>query len=164
MLNPLRVGFGRMHIRGWTSQEAAWLIEASCATQAERMYALSPAEAQRWVELASLELSPRVARRLRDHEVLVLVHRLPSFSVPVGQTPVDLVPDEEPATVLEETKAWIELEVLTAGGAPAAGARYELILPDGEVLRGRTDEDGMIRHHALATDGECELRFPGVDL
>lgn len=152
-----------MHIRGWTSQEAAWLIEASCATQAERMYALPPADAQRWVQLASLELSPRVEQRLRDHEVLVLVHRMPGFCVPVGQTPVDLVPDDEPVTLLEDAKAWIELEVLTAGGAPAAGARYELILPDGEVLRGRTDKDGMIRHHALAYDGECELRFPGVD-
>jgi hypothetical protein len=164
VLVPLRVGFGRVHIRGWTSQEGAWLIEAASATQAERMYALPPHEAERWVRLADLELSPRVEQRLLDHEVLVLVHRAWGPSFRAGPPPIDFVSDDdEPVEILEPTTTWIELEVLTAGGAPAVNARYALTLPDGEVVRGRTDTNGMIRHHKLTQDGECSLRFPGVD-
>lgn len=164
MLDPLRVGFGRVHIRGWTSQEGAWLIEAACATEAERMYALPPCEAERWIRLAALDLSPRVEQRLRDHQVFVLVHRPWGPSFCAGPAPVDVVPDDdEPVTILEPQTTWIELEVLTAGGAPAANARYELTLPDGEIVRGRTDANGLVRHRKLTQDGECSLRFPGVD-
>jgi len=163
-VEPLHVGFGRLHIRGWTSHEAAWLIEGACATQAERMYALTPDEARRWVQLTDIELTPRVERRLLDHEVLVLVHRTWGPRFDVGAPPIDLTPDDdEPVTFLEETKAWVEIEVLTAGGAPARDVRYALTLPDGQVVHGRTDGNGLIRHDALANDGECEIRFPGVD-
>ncbi len=164
MQDALSIGFGRKYVSGWTSAESAWLIESSAATQAERMCSLPAAEAQRWIRLAEIEVSARVERRLLDHDVLVLVHRIrqPSFcGSPDAVSLRDLQADEP--TILEEVKGWIELEVLTAGGAPAAGVRYELMLPSGEVLRGRTDADGFVRHEPHVQHGECELRFPGVD-
>ncbi len=167
MQDTLSVGFGRRYVPGWTSGESAWLIESSSATLAERMCSLPAGEAERWIRLAQIEVSPRVERRLSDRDVLVLVHRVwqPSFcSTPDAVSLRDLQPqaDEEP-TILEEAKGWIELEVLTAGGAPASGVRYELMLPSGEVLRGRADDRGFIRHKPHVQHGECELRFPGVD-
>lgn len=165
--DALSIGFGRKYVSGWTSAESAWLIESSEATQAERMCSLPAVEAEQWIRLAEIEVSARVGRRLLDHDVLVLVHRIrqPSFCASPSEVSLrDLRQDaEEEPTILEEERGWIELEVLTAGGAPAAGVRYELMLPSGEVLRGRTDGSGLIRHEPHEQHGECELRFPGVD-
>ena len=128
------------------------------------MYALSPDEARRWVRLADIALSSRVERRLLDHEVLVLVHRTWSPHFGVDARPADLLPDDdEPVTLLEEPKAWVEIQLLTAGGAPAANVRYALVLQDGQVLAGRTNAAGLIRHDSLPSEGECVVRFPEVD-
>ncbi|MGH1341831.1 MAG: hypothetical protein ACRBN8_09790 [Nannocystales bacterium] len=167
MQDALTVGFGRKYVPGWNSAESAWLIESSSATLAERMCSLPAREAERWIRLAEIEVSARVERRLLDHDVLVLVHRVqqPSFCASPDAVPLsDLrAPVEEELTFLEEARGWIEIEVRTASGAPAAGVRYELLLPGGDVLRGRTDSGGFIRHEPHEQHGDCEIRFPEVD-
>ncbi len=164
---PLTVGFGRRYVPGWTSGESAWLIESSSATLAERMCSLPAREAERWIHLAEIDVSPGVERRLLDHDVLVLVHRIcqPSFRASPSEVSLtDLQPqDEEEPVFLDEQRGWIEVEVRTAAGAPAVGIHYELKLPDGDILSGQTDHRGFIRHEPHEQDGECEIRFPGVD-
>jgi uncharacterized Zn-binding protein involved in type VI secretion len=44
-------------------------------------------------------------------------------------------------------------------GAPLAGWKYELTLPDGTVLRGETDGQGRIREDAGTQAGTCTLVF-----
>lgn len=167
MQDALSFGFGRRQVSGWTSQESAWLIESTAATVAERMCALPPQEAEQWMRLAEVEVSPEIEQRLLGHEVLVLVPRVryPAFCESPPSTPLlDLRPElEEEPSVVEEALNWIEVEVRTANGDPAADLDYEMTLPDGEVLRGRTDSSGFIRRDALRQPGECTIRFPSVD-
>lgn len=61
------------------------------------------------------------------------------------------------------TKAWLELEVLTAGGEPAAGEGYEVVLPSGKVRKGNLDDDGFVRIEKLPKSN-CVVRFPGLDI
>ena len=150
-------------------REAAWLIEAACATLAEQMCALPPDEAERWVRLAQLEVSARVEQGVRDHRVLVLVHRarLPAFEfTPDAVDLVDLAPplDEPPIEELAaEAVDFIEVQLVDARGKPRPSVRYTLQCPDGSTLQGTTDADGMLRHDRLACGGDCVLVLPEVD-
>jgi uncharacterized protein (DUF2345 family) len=64
---------------------------------------------------------------------------------------------------LEKTQHWLEVELLGEDGAAIAGERCEITLPDGEVLRRKTDASGLVRVPRIATAGDCEIRFPDID-
>jgi uncharacterized protein (DUF2345 family) len=61
------------------------------------------------------------------------------------------------------TRHWIEVELLGEDGAAIAGERCEITLPDGEVLRRKTDASGLVRVPRIAMSGDCEIRFPDID-
>lgn len=165
MREPLNVGFGREYVQGWSAREAAWLIEASQATQAERMCAMPPREGERWVRLAELPVSGRIEQGLRDHQVLVLAFRTvsPAFCgvAPEAVKLVGVASDVE--EVLEEAADFIEVQVVDASGKPRSSVRYVLQLPDGTETRGSTDTDGMLRHERLGQHGDSLLFLPDVE-
>lgn len=59
-------------------------------------------------------------------------------------------------------RTWIELELLNEDGTPAAGEVYEITLPDGEVFRGKLDEEGTAFHGDI-DPGECSVTFPRLE-
>ena len=167
-MGALSLGFGRRHVSG---RGAAWLIETAAATAAERMCALPPDEAARWVALAQIEMSPQVEEGVRDRDVLVMVERggLPSFDVsPSAIDLVDLLPRGEASgheiDEADQTETdFIEIQVVDARGRPRPSVRYILQLPDGGELQGTTDADGMLRAERLTCSGDAVLRLPDVE-
>lgn len=162
----LSAGFGRQYVQGRSSWEAGWLIEASHATQAERMCAMSPLEGERWVRLAEIEVSPRVEQGLRDHQVLVLARRVArgGFGVvtPEAVNLADLSPESAEDLVPEITD-FIEVQVVDARGKSRPSVRYVLQFPDGTEVRGTTGVDGMLRHEKLGQQGDSMLFLPDIE-
>jgi uncharacterized protein (DUF2345 family) len=64
---------------------------------------------------------------------------------------------------LKTTNHWIEVELLGEDGGAIAGERCEITLPDGQVLRRKTDASGLVRVPRIAAAGDCEIRFPDID-
>lgn len=62
--------------------------------------------------------------------------------------------------------AQLELRVGTSAGAPARGARFAVTLPDGAIVRGTADGNGVIKIAGLAQRGACLVELPdtGVTL
>ncbi len=57
----------------------------------------------------------------------------------------------------------LEVHVVLPNGQPAAGAPFTLALPDGALVRGTTDANGVIRLAGVPQRGEARLVVPGVD-
>lgn len=154
-------------MQGWSTRDAAWLIEASQATQAERMCAMPPHEAERWVRLAELEVSGRIEQGVRDHQVLILGLRTasPAFCgvAPKAVSLAELASEKEVERV-EEAVDFIEVQLVDARGKPRSSVRYVLQLPDGTETRGSTDADGMLRHEKLGQQGDSMLFLPDVEI
>jgi len=60
----------------------------------------------------------------------------------------------EPCTRKEKT--WIDFELLDAEDKPVANRRVRLTLPDGRVLEGTTDAEGLFGVDGI-DPGECQL-------
>ena len=58
--------------------------------------------------------------------------------------------------------SWVEVRLVGEDGAPVAGARFRLQLPDGEVREGTLDDSGAARVQGLDR-GNCQLTFPELD-
>lgn len=65
-------------------------------------------------------------------------------------------PEEQKKTV------WIEIEMVDEAGNPAAGERFELILPNGEVYPGMLNTQGLARVDGI-DPGSCQITFPNLD-
>ncbi|MCO5169074.1 MAG: hypothetical protein M9894_22250 [Planctomycetes bacterium] len=61
-----------------------------------------------------------------------------------------------------EAAAWLELELLDAAGAPVAGERFAVTLPDGRRLEGTLDARGRARL-AGVPEGTCQVEWPDRD-
>lgn len=57
---------------------------------------------------------------------------------------------------------WIELELVGMDDKPVTGELYEIIVPDGRVYRGSTDQNGLGRVEGFEP-GTCKIRFPNLD-
>jgi len=58
---------------------------------------------------------------------------------------------------------WIEFELVDADDErPVAHERYQLTLPDGRVLEGALDAQGVVRADGIP-EGECAIYFPELD-
>jgi len=57
---------------------------------------------------------------------------------------------------------WIEVVLLDSGEQPIGNERFELVLPDGKVHSGRTDDDGLLRVDPIFKAGNCRLYFPDL--
>ena len=71
----------------------------------------------------------------------------------------------EPAPPREhqaEALTWIEVQLVDEVGAPVAGARYEITLPDGSTRRGILNAQG-VTHLRGIDPGVCEFTFTELD-
>jgi type VI secretion system secreted protein VgrG len=57
---------------------------------------------------------------------------------------------------------WIEVELVDQDNHPAAGVRYEIKLPTGQMSSGYLDEHGKARIEGTDS-GSCEISFPQLD-
>ena len=72
---------------------------------------------------------------------------------------------KRPPRVLKEPPpelTFIEIVLVDDDGAPAAGERYEVRHPSGEIRSGTLDADGKARVEGIP-DGHCEVTFPDLD-
>lgn len=69
--------------------------------------------------------------------------------------------NDEPDTPIEPDQ--LEVSVVSAAGETAGGVRFELTMPDGSVINGTTDVNGVIKVTGLTQRGDCVLRFPSID-
>jgi hypothetical protein len=79
---------------------------------------------------------------------------LPKVTVPEGGTVV--------AKIVVHTCTWIEIQLVGEDGAGIANEVYEIITPDRQVFRGKTDDDGMARVPDIVA-GQCQISFPDRD-
>jgi hypothetical protein len=56
----------------------------------------------------------------------------------------------------------LEVAVVSAGGQPLDGIRYQVTLPDGSQRSGRTGADGWVRI-SYVSPGEATVQFPDYD-
>lgn len=57
----------------------------------------------------------------------------------------------------------IRISLIGADGAPIAGARYRIELPEGRVVEGCTGPDGSALVWGLTEPGNCKVGFPDLD-
>ena len=62
-----------------------------------------------------------------------------------------------------EKRHWIEIAMVGEDARGIAYLEYEVVLPNGELVRGYLDQDGFARLERLADGGECTVRFPELD-
>ncbi len=58
---------------------------------------------------------------------------------------------------------WVALQLLGADDLPLAAEPCHITLPDGRLVKERTDESGMVTVSGLAQPGECTVEFPRLD-
>ncbi|QSQ19128.1 hypothetical protein JY651_27680 [Pyxidicoccus parkwayensis] len=56
-------------------------------------------------------------------------------------------------------KTWVDICLLDANGQPVPHAAFRLTLPDGRVIEGKLDEQGLAGVDGVE-EGEGELEFP----
>ncbi len=67
-----------------------------------------------------------------------------------------------PAEPAVEPRAWIEIELADASGAPVAGERCKVTAADGTEKEATTGSDGVARFTGLPA-GSCQVTFPDLD-
>lgn len=97
-----------------------------------------------------------------DGEILLLRRRGAARSL-LGRDPVGEADEYERPNNEFETH-WIEVQLFSDGPPcePIPRARYEIELPNGQIVTGRLDDQGMVRLDDIAP-GECQVRFPDYD-
>ena len=63
-----------------------------------------------------------------------------------------------------DSEHWIEIRIEDDASTPICNERYELILPDGRVEHGTTDEQGAIYVEGIHKAGACRVVFPELVL
>lgn len=58
---------------------------------------------------------------------------------------------------------WIEIELIGEDEQPIPWESYELTLPDGTVVPGFLDDQGLARLDGIVAAGTCHVRFPALD-
>jgi len=61
-----------------------------------------------------------------------------------------------------QTKSWVEIELLDQEGQPVGSEPYRIELPDGSVSEGSTDDLGRARVDGI-DPGNCKITFPSLD-
>jgi Bacteriophage probable baseplate hub protein len=79
-----------------------------------------------------------------------------------GEAKLELFPDRKkppPPRKLDDGALLVEMQVIDAAGKPLAERPYEVTLPDGRIVKGKTEADGFIRVRS-SVEGELKLRLP----
>lgn len=63
----------------------------------------------------------------------------------------------------EPSEDWIEIELLGEDDLPIPSERFEIRLPDGQLVSGRLDRHGLARITGIETTGTCYISFPDLD-
>jgi hypothetical protein len=58
---------------------------------------------------------------------------------------------------------WVEVELVDERGVGVANELCEIELPTGELIKRRTNREGLVRVPRIATAGDCKIRFPELD-
>ncbi len=77
--------------------------------------------------------------------------------------PQPAAPGESEQSVGTSTH-WIEIELVDEAEQPVVGELYEIVLPDGDVVRGGTDARGQARVTGIEQAGACTISFRNLDL
>ena len=146
-----------LHRWAWEGQTAALHDLAHCLgllgpmAPCDEPYAL----AQRLADALSASLPDAMLRPEPEPE-------RPLGPAPEGTVDLsDLLP--EPPTTPPEVDHWIEVCLVDSGHEPIANERFELVLPDGRVQNGRTDDAGVLRVDPIFKPGSCRLHFPDLE-
>lgn len=103
----------------------------------------------------------------RGHWVLIeqadpaLVARsapLSSSETHASEVPVVSLSDLDRA----EERHWIEVQIVDQQGSPVSGVSYEITLTDGQIRRGRSDHEGLLRFEGIPS-GSCEFHLRETD-
>jgi len=62
----------------------------------------------------------------------------------------------------EESKVWIEIELVDEDDNPVPGEKYKCTMPDGTVDTGTLDNKGFKRIEGM-DPGTCKITFPNLD-
>lgn len=80
-----------------------------------------------------------------------------------GSTPAQpFVAPPSPTEWKGKELTWIELELVGMDDKAVTGELYEIVVPDGRVYRGSTDQNGVGRVEGFEP-GSCRIRFPNLD-
>lgn len=58
-------------------------------------------------------------------------------------------------------KTWVAVQLIDDRGDPVPGAAYKVTLPDGSVMSGSLDDQGMVRFDEI-DPGQCQVTFPEI--
>ncbi len=72
----------------------------------------------------------------------------------VAPVPVPLEPEED---------HWIEVLVVGEDDEALVGIECAITLPDGKVVRRKTNRDGLVRLEGISNPGQCDISFPALD-
>lgn len=73
-------------------------------------------------------------------------------------------PEPAPAAVAEpDEEHWLQIKLAEDDGTPRAGERYRVELPDGRVIEGRLDRNGMARVENIDDPGSAVVTFPDME-
>jgi hypothetical protein len=61
-----------------------------------------------------------------------------------------------------KVKTWIAFRLVDDAGKPVPDAAYTVTLPDGSVVTGALDEQGVVRFDEI-DPGQCQITFPEID-
>ena len=78
---------------------------------------------------------------------------------PQPEVPGHEVPPDQPPV---PKTSWIEIELVDETGRPIAGERVDVTLPNGQIRRGTTGSNGVLRIAAI-DPGQCQISFPRLD-
>ncbi len=67
-----------------------------------------------------------------------------------------------PAALARETKTWVEFQLIDVDGNHVSNAMYKVKLPDGSIVNGRLNEQGLVRFNNI-DPGQCEITFTEID-
>lgn len=59
------------------------------------------------------------------------------------------------------SKTWVDIQLLDDQGNPVPGEAYRLTLPDGRVIEGRLDDQGLAGVDGI-DPGDCKIEFPDL--
>lgn len=76
----------------------------------------------------------------------------------VGSPVLDCPRQQKPKPV-----HWIEIKLIGEDGNPIPWEEYRIQLPDGQVVRGYLDENGLARVDNIENPGQCTVTFVDLD-
>lgn len=101
-----------------------------------------------------------VLEALRCYEIRPVV---PQVSGEILLSKLPDIPAFTPSEMFDETRHWIEIQLVGEDDEAIAGVPCEITLPSGKLVRRTTDRFGLVRVEGITSAGECGVSFPSLD-